>query len=30
MAMMMEEGVPVLSLLNVKDLALRWGVPIDE
>lgn len=30
MAMMVEAGVPVLSLLNVRDLALRWGVPIDE
>jgi len=30
MAMMMEEGVPVMSLLNVRDLALRWGIPIDE
>ncbi|MCE1158120.1 MAG: poly-gamma-glutamate system protein [Spirochaetia bacterium] len=29
MARMMEEGVPVLSLLNVKDLGLRWGIPID-
>ncbi|MFA5851490.1 MAG: poly-gamma-glutamate system protein [Spirochaetales bacterium] len=30
MAMMMESGVPVLSLLNIRDLALKWGVPIEE
>ena len=30
MAMMMEAGVPVLSLLNIRDLALKWGVPIEE
>lgn len=29
MATMLEIGVPVLSLLNLRDLALRWGVPID-
>jgi poly-gamma-glutamate system protein len=29
MARMMEEGVPVLSLLNVKDLGLRWGIAVD-
>ena len=30
MAMMMEAGVPVLSLLNIRDLALKWGVSIEE
>ncbi|MBL8965439.1 MAG: poly-gamma-glutamate system protein [Spirochaetaceae bacterium] len=30
MARMIESGVPALTLLNVRDLALRWGVPIDE
>lgn len=30
MAMMMESGVPVLSLLNINDLALKWGVPIED
>ncbi len=29
MARMMEEGIPVLSLLNVKDLALKWGIPLE-
>jgi len=29
MARMMEGGVPVLSLLNVKDLALKWGIPLE-
>lgn len=23
-----EKGVPVLTLLNVRDLALRWGIPL--
>lgn len=30
MAMMMEADIPVLSLLNIRDLALKWGVPIEE
>lgn len=30
MARMAEAGVPVLHLLNVRDLALRWGVPLGE
>jgi poly-gamma-glutamate system protein len=30
LARLAEEGVPVLNLLNVRDLALRWGVPLDE
>lgn len=29
LARMAEAGVPVLTLLNVRDLALRWGVPLD-
>lgn len=29
-ARMVEAGVPVLHLLNVRDLALRWGVPLDD
>jgi poly-gamma-glutamate system protein len=24
-----ESGVPVLTLLNVRDLAMRWGVPLE-
>ena len=28
MARLAERGVPVLHLLNVRDLALRWGVPL--
>jgi poly-gamma-glutamate system protein len=28
MALLAERGVPVLTLLNVRDLALRWGVPL--
>lgn len=24
-----ERGVPVLTLLNVRDLAMRWGVPLE-
>jgi poly-gamma-glutamate system protein len=29
MELMMEDGVPVLSLLNIRDLALKWGIPIE-
>ncbi len=28
MARFAEQGVPVLTLLNVRDLALRWGIPL--
>jgi hypothetical protein len=28
MARFAERGVPVLTLLNVRDLAVRWGVPL--
>jgi hypothetical protein len=28
MARMAERGVAVLTLLNIRDLALRWGVPL--
>jgi poly-gamma-glutamate system protein len=28
MARLAEQGVPVLTLLNVRDLALRWGIPL--
>lgn len=29
MARMMEAGVPVLSLLNVRELGLKWGIPVE-
>jgi poly-gamma-glutamate system protein len=28
MARFAERGIPVLTLLNIRDLALRWGVPL--
>jgi poly-gamma-glutamate system protein len=28
MARLAEQGVPILTLLNIRDLALRWGVPL--
>jgi poly-gamma-glutamate system protein len=28
MARFAEQGVPILTLLNIRDLALRWGVPL--
>lgn len=29
MARMMEEGVPVLSLLNIRELGFKWGITVD-
>jgi len=29
MARFAERGVPVLTLLNVRDLAVRWGVALE-
>ena len=28
MARFAEQGVPVLTLLNIRDLAVRWGIPL--
>ena len=28
MARFAEQGVPVLTLLNIRDLAIRWGIPL--
>lgn len=30
LARMTESGIPALSLLDVRNLALKWGIPIDE